>query len=122
MNFAEKTEYLRYESNIVWLMDIEKIEYVRETIAQGISRRKGLIKYADFVVVGYSELTKDAPNTGYPGNFRRRIFWLKEYDRYLQPNDVYKANSPAEGVDPLTIAPRVPGKKTERAWGVQHKK
>jgi len=112
-----QAEELKYESEIIWLMDISEIPYVRELHNSNFSRRKGKIKYLHYTVVGYSELQSNAPNTGLPGFFARRIFWLKEYDRYYQPNGTYSAGCPVEGVDPLTVKPGVFGILNERAWG-----
>ncbi len=109
--------YLRFESNIVWLRDVNNMPYVREHFHQFCRRRKGKLKHGDHEVVGYAELEKDAPNTGTKGCFARRIFWLKEADRANQPNGIYQTGCPSEAVDPLTIAPKVVGQRTPRACG-----
>lgn len=109
--------YLRFESNIVWLRNINNVPYVREHFNQCCSRRKGKLKYGDHEVVGYAELENDAPNTGTNGCFARRVFWLAEHDRVNQPNGTYQTGCPSEAVDPLTIAPKVLGQSTPRACG-----
>ncbi|MFI9190476.1 DUF6009 family protein [Streptomyces californicus] len=49
--------------------------------------------------------------------FTRRVFWVKEHDRSEQPDGAYSSGAPSEAVDPRTVAPRVCGELTERAWG-----
>ncbi|MFL9458699.1 DUF6009 family protein [Tolypothrix bouteillei VB521301_2] len=108
---------LEYESNVVWLRDIKEIPYVREYVLENCSRRKGKVKYLHFEVVGYTELESKAPNNGLSGRFTRRVFWLKPYDLVYRPMRIYRIGCPVEGVDPLTVAPKVLGQKNERAWG-----
>jgi hypothetical protein len=112
MNWIKK-----YESHIVWLENIANIPYVREYLLHNCRGRKGRIKYQDFKVVGWTELHQTAPNNGNPGCFSRRIFWLKSYDRFLQPDGLYSTGCPVEAVDPLTVSVGEAGLLTNRAWG-----
>lgn len=108
------------EEAIVWLEDIAKFDYVRESLwlIYGRSRapRRDYLKGVGRVV-GYATLIKGArsPNRC---DFERRVFWVKPYDRDSQPHGIYAASKPgvpAEGVDPRTVRPGVPGEVTERA-------
>lgn len=108
------------EAQIVWLDNPEKWGYVREaTIMVGtrmrpISERQMKQRFGHFYkLVGYAILTPDAPSDS-AGFFIRRIFWLKDYDRGC-PNEKYHTGYPCEAVDPLTVAPNVLGKKTDRS-------
>ncbi|MER6699784.1 DUF6009 family protein [Streptomyces fimicarius] len=68
--------------------------------------------------VGYALLKSNAPSDGdAPGMFTRRVFWVKEHNRSEQPDGAYSSGTPSEAVDPRTVAPRVCGELTERAWG-----
>ncbi len=111
---ANSSEEIRYESNIVWLKDINDIPYVREHFDRNCSRRKGKLTYQGHEIVGYAELDDKAPSTN--RNFSRRVFWLSPYDRALDP-ETYKIGCPIEAVDPKTVFPGVMGEITERAWG-----
>jgi hypothetical protein len=118
MNISESCESkLVGESNVIWLRDISDIPYVRVYVNECCYRRKGKLKYSDFEVIGYTELEKDAPNNGMRGCFTRRVFWLKPHDRFYEPKGVYKIGCPVEAIDPLTIAPKIFGQQTDRAWG-----
>lgn len=48
--------------------------------------------------------------------FARRVFWLADYDRFYEEEGVYKVGCPMSAIDPLTVAPKVLGRKTEKAW------
>ena len=111
-----KPEDLIHEEKIVWLDDIEKFDYVRESLFVFGTRRRP-IRYRGFKTVGYSVLKKDAPNCGHRGEFFRRVFWVKSYDRSESADDVYSLGGPTEAVDPRTVIPGVPGTITNRAWG-----
>ncbi len=105
------------EEEIVWLIDPATMPYVRECIALVSSRQRPLKKCNGYQVVGYAVLPAATPGRSW---FKRRCFWLKEYDRYYQPAGTYSVGTPAEGVDPLTVAPGVAGRKTDRSWGVTY--
>jgi len=111
-------EDVEHEDGIVWLEPPERFPYVRqEVVTAGTRRRPVPWRGRAGRVVGYATLAPDAPNTGYPGMFRRRVFWVREYDRSEQPDGPYRTGAPAEAVDPLTVRPGVLGEITERAWG-----
>lgn len=92
---------LQYESRIVWLVPLDRLpKYVRQSV-QALPRRRGLSwQKRHFLlpgrIVGYSELRPDAPSDA-PGEFVRRVFWLKSHDPYGG------GGAPAESVDPRTV-------------------
>jgi hypothetical protein len=109
---------IQHEERIVWTEDIDGFDYVRETlITEAGTRARPVPWHGAGRRVGYSTLKRDAPSNDSPGQFTRRIFWIKEHDRSESPGGVYKTAMPSEGVDPRTVAPRVWGEVTERAWG-----
>jgi hypothetical protein len=105
------------EDGIVWEIDISRADYVREWIVPAATRRRPIAWRGPGCRVGYSVLRPDADSGGYPRQFFRRVFWLKDCDRYYQPNGTYRTGAPMEAVDPLTVAPGVPGRLTARDWG-----
>lgn len=107
------SDALKYEEKIVWLLDPATLPYVRERVGLVSSRQRPLKNYNNFKVVGYAVLKASASGKG--GMFCRRFFWLKEYDRYFQPTGIYRFGTPAEAVDPLTVAPGVAGRQTDRS-------
>lgn len=110
-----------YEAEIVWQIDIEDIDYVREKWATAGTRTRPVPKkYIPGERIGYAVLAEDAPNSGTPGVFYRRIFFLKDHDR-ANGGDVYKNSSPAEAVDPRIVEPGKGGDVTPRVRGVSDK-
>jgi hypothetical protein len=106
------------EWRIVWVEDISRLDYVRESNYDTFSSRARRPAKRDYPgrLVGYSELKPEAEPEA-PGYFRRRVFWLKDYDRDSEPGGVYRTGTPSEAVDPRTVAPNVRGHQTARSWG-----
>jgi hypothetical protein len=102
------------EESIEWVAGFlpQLHRYVRETLLRFEARRRGRPsqrRHAGCVIVGWSNLRPDAPNVGVPGWFSRRLFWLKV------GSDPYPGRcQPSAAVDPLTVAPGVRGRATER--------
>ena len=108
---------LQHEARIVWEVDDPMaLPYVRETVVRAGTRQRGVPWRGEGKRIGYAVLKPDAPNMR-KGTFRRRLFFLKPYDRPHEPEGTYETSAPSEGVDPRTIAPGVPGKQNRRAWG-----
>lgn len=107
--------------NIVWKYPPELFSYLRQSCAYSCRARgapKGwngrgywvktisdLIEIANsdkesrFLMIGYEEVgEKVAPRV-----WCRKYWWLKSYDKDLQPDGVYKERRPAEAVSPLNI-------------------
>ncbi|WP_051816844.1 DUF6009 family protein [Kitasatospora sp. NRRL B-11411] len=110
---------IRDEDGIVWTEDIDRLDYVRESISVTSAPRRRPVPWdGPGRRIGYSVLRPDAPGDEVStGRFRRRVFWVKEHDRSERPGDTYKTEMPSEGVNPRTVAPGVWGEVTERAWG-----
>jgi hypothetical protein len=108
---------ISHEAEIVWLEDIETLDYVRQSLDR-LATRKGRPAYhRDGRMVGYALLGSTAKPSRASGAFRRRVFWLLPHDRDSQPDGLYAKSAPAEAVDPRTLEPRVKGYKTERSEG-----
>jgi hypothetical protein len=108
------------EARIVWLEDISKLDYVREKVAECVTRRMGPPYKKDHFqrlrMVGYSELLPETER-GLDG-FKRRFFFLKEHDRFYEPGvvkDKYQTGSPLMATDPRTVQPNRRGRKTPRS-------
>jgi hypothetical protein len=104
------------EIEIVWLEDVDGLDYVREAVypLRTRSRRPSWHLHAGRVV-GYATLRPGA-RRAWPGDFyERRVFWLNDHDRDRRPDGVYRTGTPVEAVDPRTVFPGVPGRLTERA-------
>lgn len=110
---------LIYEVAIEWERPIEGLDYVRESVGNAGTRQRPVPMDAwPGERVGYAVLSEEAPNVGRPGEFRRRLFWLKDHDRGKLPDGVYADRTPAEAVDPRTVKPKKPGELTDRARGL----
>ncbi|MEU0060786.1 DUF6009 family protein [Streptomyces sp. NPDC006334] len=108
---------ISHETDIVWLEEIDELDYVRQSIDR-LPTRKGRPPYRrPGRMVGYAILGPDAKASRASGTFRRRVFWLQPHDRDSEPEGLYAKSAPAEAVDPRTLEPRVKGYKTERSEG-----
>ncbi|MER5563885.1 DUF6009 family protein [Streptomyces sp. NPDC002506] len=105
------------ESDLVWLEDIEALEYVRQTLDRLPTRRGKPPYFRDGRMIGYAVLGPKAKASRSSGTFRRRVFWLLPHDRDSDPDGLYSSGAPAEAVDPRTLAARSKGRKTERSEG-----
>ncbi|MFF0435605.1 DUF6009 family protein [Streptomyces sp. NPDC004327] len=108
---------LKHETGIVWLEDITRLDYVRQSLDR-LPTRTGKPAYRrDGRMVGYATLATDAKASRASGTFRRRVFWLLPHDRDTEPDGLYASSAPAEAIDPATLQPRTKGRKTERSEG-----
>lgn len=98
------------EAAIVWSENIERYDYVRQTIVNDHHRRTGPIRTPAGRIVGYSDLRPDTA-VGAP----RRVFWVNTRDRSEYPSGPFRQGCPHEAVDPRTVQPGVPGRITDRA-------
>jgi hypothetical protein len=88
------------EERIVWLEDPLQYTYLREG-TYGRTRRTGKIRGVPGCrLIGYTEHRKHGRGIV---PYRRRFWWLKPYDRDLEPDGVYADHYPAEAVDPGSI-------------------
>lgn len=94
-------EVVANETRIVWLLDPSRFAYVRQ--AAIVTRTPSGLP-SDYLggtrlLVGYSEVRKSGR-----GLYRRRIFYLRDTDRDLDPLGAYRYGAPAEAVDPMTVS------------------
>ncbi|MCX4409414.1 DUF6009 family protein [Streptomyces sp. NPDC059837] len=108
---------ISHETELVWLEDIEDLDYVRQSLDRLPTRRGKPAYHRDGRMVGFAFLGSTAKPSRSSGTFRRRVFWLLPHDRDSEPDGLYAKGVPAEAVDPRTLAPRVKGFKTERSEG-----
>lgn len=104
------------EIEIVWEEDFTKFDYVREIVIDAGTRQKPVKWGGEGRRVGYAVLSKEAPSN-FARMFKRRMFFLKDYDRDREPEGTYKTGAPCEAVDPRTVAPNKWGELTDLAWG-----
>ena len=92
------------EEEVVWLIPIDDVDYVREGSWRAPSRARPPAKdtLRSSHVVGYTTLSPDASSIT-PGCFQRRTFRLREYDRHYDPDGVYASNFPCEAVSPMDV-------------------
>ncbi|MFI7406878.1 DUF6009 family protein [Streptomyces sp. NPDC049541] len=108
---------LVHEADLVWLEDIDTLDYVRQSLDRLPTRRGKPAYHRDGRMVGYALLGPGAKPSRSSGTFRRRVFWLLPHDRDTAPNGLYASGAPAEAVDPRTLEPGSKGRKTERSEG-----
>ena len=72
---------MAHELEIVWLEELDDIDYVRQGAYLLWSRTRAPANSPTVHVVGYATVGKAA--RGVAGYFLRRAFWLKPYDRPL---------------------------------------
>ncbi|MFD4577889.1 DUF6009 family protein [Streptomyces sp. NPDC058417] len=108
---------LVHEAGVVWLEDLQHLDYVRQALDK-CPRRNGRPRYARAGrLVGYAELDKAAEASPDSGLFQRRTFFLLPHDRPDEPEGLYREGAPGEAVDPRTVRPRCVGAKTPRSQG-----
>ncbi|MFJ5035727.1 DUF6009 family protein [Streptomyces sp. NPDC088560] len=108
---------ISHETELVWLEDIDNLDYVRQSLDRLSTRRGKPAYHRDGRMVGYAILGPTAKPSRASGTFRRRVFWLLPHDRDNQPEGLYAKSAPAEAVDPRTLAAGSKGLKTERSEG-----
>ncbi|WP_225839688.1 DUF6009 family protein [Streptomyces sp. NK08204] len=108
---------IAHEAEIVWLEDVGRLDYVRQSLDRLPTRRGKPAYHRDGRMVGYAQLGPHAKPSRSSGTFRRRVFWLLPHDRDTAPGGLYATGAPAEAVDPRTLAPGSKGRKTERSEG-----
>jgi hypothetical protein len=117
MSSLISADEISHEADLVWLEDINNLDYVRQSLDRLPTRRGKPPYHRDGRMVGYAILDPDAKASRASGTFRRRVFWLLPHDRDREPDGLYARSAPAEAVDPRTLEPRVKGYKTERSEG-----
>ncbi|MFI2380222.1 DUF6009 family protein [Streptomyces sp. NPDC018964] len=106
---------LTHEEHVVWLENLDTLDYVRQALDK-TSRRRNKPRYArDGRMVGYAELSDEAQADPDSGLYRRRVFFLLPHDRDTLPEGIYREGAPGEAVDPRTIEVRKVGEKTPRS-------
>lgn len=106
-----------HEVELVWLEDVTRLDYVRQSLDRLPTRRGRPAYHRDGRMVGYALLGPRAKPSRSSGTFRRRVFWLLPHDRDTDPEGLYSTGAPVEAVDPRTLAPGSKGRKTERSEG-----
>lgn len=112
-----KDETLVHEAEIVWLVDISKMPWVRESqvdfcTRKGVSKKRLSELQRGETLVGYAELEDNAPPTFTEGNrkyFIRRTFILRDNDYEAYEVGRSTANHPIEAVEPLSVEPKLKG-------------
>lgn len=115
-------EQIKGEKSVVWLVEnFDDIDYVRERQTECPTRRAGPISkniHRGARLIGYTELEPNWPKEQGAAGFKRRIFWLRPWDRKYGPgaeNLTYLTGSPLEGIDPRSVFPNVAGVKTDKS-------
>lgn len=108
---------INHEAELVWLENIDGLDYVRQSLDRLPTRRGKPAYHRPGRMVGYAVLGAEAKPSRSSGTFRRRVFWLLPHDRDCAPEGLYANSAPAEAVDPRTLEPRLKGYKTQRSGG-----
>ncbi|MEU8718454.1 DUF6009 family protein [Streptomyces sp. NPDC048663] len=115
MSSMLQDSHLTDEVEVVWLEDPVDLDYVRQALDKGHTRR-GKPRYErDGRLIGYTNLKVGAASDPDSGLFARRTFFLLPHDRDKEPTGPYEVGAPGEAVDPRTIEPGRVGAKTFRS-------
>ncbi|MFD8396053.1 DUF6009 family protein [Streptomyces sp. NPDC059680] len=106
---------LIHEAHVVWLEDLDHLDYVRQALDKTKRRNTRPPYERDGRMVGYVQLDDRAEPDPDSGLYKRRVFFLLPHDRDSLPDGLYREGAPGEAVDPRTIAPKKPGVKTPRS-------
>ncbi|WTX00863.1 DUF6009 family protein (plasmid) [Streptomycetaceae bacterium NBC_01309] len=117
MSSLIEPEQIKDETEIIWLEEIDSLDYVRQALDRlpGKTARPSYLRPGR--MVGYAVLGPKAKGSRESGKFLRRVFWVAPHDRDQAPHGVYSRGAPSEAVDPRTLAPGYRGHKTERSEG-----
>jgi hypothetical protein len=100
---------LDFELSIVWLHNLETLDFVRvHHVRNAQSRRGKLYLPGNHILLGYSKLTANAPQNPETRGYERRVFYLRDSDQHLNLNAV-----PEGGLDPRSIFPGVAGDRPQ---------
>jgi hypothetical protein len=115
MSSMLQNSQLTDEVEVVWLEDLEDLDYVRQALDK-VHTRRGKPRYErDGRLIGYTNLKSGAMSDPDSGLFARRTFFLLPHDRDNAPTGPYDVGAPGEAVDPRTIEPGKVGAKTLRS-------
>lgn len=115
MSSMLRDSQLTEEVEVVWLENVDKLDYVRQSLDR-VNSRSGKPRYdRDGRLVGYTNLAKDAARDPDSGLYPRRAFFLLPHDRDSHPKGDYAVGAPGEAIDPRTVAPGRAGSKTLRS-------
>lgn len=106
---------LTHEARVVWLENLDDLDYVRQALDKTKRRNTRPPYERDGRMVGYAQLDDQAEPDPDSGLYKRRVFFLLPHDRDSLPDGLYREGAPGEAVDPRTIEPRKPGAKTPRS-------
>jgi len=136
MSYKEYSD-LSAEIKLIWLDDISRYDYVRESVITGSVKANQPRQGAERRIVGYTTVTGGRRSK--EAQYDHRIFWLTCHDRgeditkysmtvqwrYKcdwapgEPLTQYGATEyPVEAVDPRTVKIGVPGSHTPRSTGL----
>ncbi|MFM9499008.1 DUF6009 family protein [Streptomyces galilaeus] len=102
---------ISHEAELVWLEEIERLAYVRQSLDRLATRTGRPAYHRDGRMIGYAILASTARPSPASGTFRRRVFWLLPHDRDSDPQGLYAKSAPAEAVDPRTVQAKIKGTK-----------
>ncbi|MDX3434330.1 DUF6009 family protein [Streptomyces sp. ME01-18a] len=115
MSSMLRDSQLTGEREVVWLEEVDVLDYVRQALDK-VNTRCGKPRYErDGRLVGYSNLGPNVDRDENSGLFARRTFFLLPHDRPNDPFGPYQVGAPGEAIDPRTIEPGKVGIKTPRS-------
>jgi hypothetical protein len=93
------------ETEIIWVADIHRFRFVRESGVFSAFRTRPIRAFAGHAVLGYSNVELQTPE--HPRRFKRRVWWRRDNE-----DEIYGTKgAPAEAVDPLSVRA---GQRSER--------
>lgn len=100
----EMENEIKNESELVWLIPPERFTYLREGTAATMKSKGVPVPKKTFpIIVGYANHKRIIAPKGAYSTYVRRFWFLKEYDRDIEPDGCYKDTAPCEAVIPTRI-------------------
>ena len=118
MSYREEfREELRLENSVVWLEDASDFDYIREIPWVVVDPYQiPPLLHPGYRMIAFTRLVPGLKEVE-GKNYMRRYFELRPVDRDSDPNGTYSRESrccPSEAVEPKTVSPGVPGRRTSR--------
>jgi hypothetical protein len=115
---SEDPGLIRHEDEIVWTEDVD-LSRLCAGSSGSVCEQSAVSRLLEGARTVHRQRhhSRRRPGEAAGWRFARRVFWGGDGGRSEAPERAHRFGAPAEAVDPRTVAPKVWGDLTGRAWG-----